>query len=118
METKFDKNKFLKLLKEEKILQNKGKLLEDCDKMKYNQLLIYRLRSSSLSSAIRLSKRLEEEIFLLKSNEIDIQVNPKSSGFPKIISSLYSLGDICDPDVTLEMNFKQPELIFYGISYL
>jgi hypothetical protein len=24
--------------------------------------------------------------------------------------------DACDPDVTLEMNFKQPELVWYGIS--
>jgi hypothetical protein len=59
-----------------------------------------------------------EEAFVVfpKSNEIDIQLNPKSCGFTKIISYLHSLVDACDPDVTLEMNLKQPELLWYGIS--
>ena len=56
-------------------------------------------------------ENLEEE-----SNEIDVQLNPESCGFTKIISHLHSLIDLCDPDITLEMNFKQPELIGYGIS--
>ena len=51
-----------------------------------------------------------------KSNEIDIQFNPKFCGFTKIISYLHSLVDECDPDVTLKMNLKQPELLWYGIS--
>ena len=61
-------------------------------------------------------EKLEEEVFVVKSNEIDIQFNPKSCGFTKIISYLHSLVDACDPDVTLEMNLKQPELLWYGIS--
>ena len=63
-------------------------------------------------------EKLEAEAcgILTKSNEIDIQFNPKSCGFTKIISYLHSLVDACDPDVTLEMNFKQPELLWYGIS--
>ena len=63
-------------------------------------------------------EKLEEEAFVVfpKSTEINIQVNPKSCGFTKIISYLHSLVDACDPDVTLEMNLKQPELLWYGIS--
>ena len=63
-------------------------------------------------------KKLEEEalVFFPNSNEINIQVNPKSCGFTRIISSLHSLIDICNPDVTFEMNLKYPELLFYGIS--
>jgi hypothetical protein len=61
---------------------------------------------------------LEAEAYgiLTQSNEIDLQLNPESLGFTKIISYLHSLVDACDPDVTLEMNLKQPELLWYGIS--
>ena len=64
------------------------------------------------------TEKLEEEALVVfpKSNEINSQVNPKSCGFTKIISYLHSLVDTCDPDVTLEMNLKQPELLWYGIS--
>lgn len=77
-----------------------------------------RLRGSNLRSARMWKEKLEEEAFVVfpKSNEIDIQLNPKSCGFTKIISYLHSLVDVCDPDVTLEMNLKQPELLWYGIS--
>jgi hypothetical protein len=63
-------------------------------------------------------EKLEEEASVVfpKSNEIDIQLNPKSCGFTEIISYLHSLVDARDPDVTLEMNLKQPELLWYGIS--
>ena len=74
------------------------------------------LRSSNLRSAITSRKKLEEEIFVLKSNEIDITVNPKSYGFTKIISSLHSFADLCDSNITLDMDLKNPELIFYGTS--
>jgi len=74
------------------------------------------LRGSNLRSARMWKEKLEEEAFVVKSNEIDIQFNPKSCGFTKIISYLHSLVDACDPDVTLEMNLKQPELLWYGIS--
>jgi hypothetical protein len=53
---------------------------------------------------------------LTQSNEIDVQLNPESLGFTKIISYLHSLVDTCDPDVTLEMNLNHPDLIGYGIS--
>lgn len=76
------------------------------------------LRGLNLRSARLWKKKLEEEALVVfpKSNEINIQVNPKSCGFTEIISYLDSLVDICDPDVTLEMNVEQPELLFYGIS--
>ena len=76
------------------------------------------LRGSNLRSARMWKEKLEEEAFVVfpKSTEINIQVNPKSCGFTEIISYLHSLVDACDPDVTLEMNLKQPELLWYGIS--
>lgn len=63
-------------------------------------------------------EKLEEEALVVfpKSNEINSQINPKSCEFTKIISYLHSLIDTYDPDVTLEMNLKQPELLWYGIS--
>ena len=76
------------------------------------------LRGSNLRSARMWHEKLEEEALGVfpKSNEINIQVNTKSCGFTEIISDLHSYVDICDPDVTLEMNLKQPELLCYGIS--
>jgi hypothetical protein len=76
------------------------------------------LRGSNLRSARMWKEKLEEEAFAVfpKSNEIDIQLNPKSYGFTEIISYLHFLVDICDPDVTLEMNLKHPELFGYGMS--
>ena len=153
----FDKQKCLQLLKEKKSLQKEGKLLEDYDKAKHDELISYfilfedqifwesrkkyvkllesfcnkkislddfliqfsGLRGSNLSSARMWEKQLEEEAsgILTQSNQIDLQLNPNSCGFTKIISHLHSLADICDPDVTLEMNLKNdPELLFYGIS--
>ena len=76
------------------------------------------LRLSNLRSARMWEEKVEEEAFVVfpKSTEINIQVNPKSCGFTKIISYLHSLVDAWDPDITLEMNLKQPELLWYGIS--
>ncbi len=79
----------------------------------------YRLRGSNLRSAIIWKEKLEEEALLLFFQimaEINIQLNPESGGFTKIISNLHSWTNLCDPDITLEMNLKQPELIAYGIS--
>jgi hypothetical protein len=77
------------------------------------------LRGSNRKAARMLTEKLEAEAcgILTKSNEIDIQFNPKSYGFTKIISDLHSLGDIYNPDVTLEMNLKDTEeLLWYGMS--
>jgi hypothetical protein len=76
----------------------------------------YGLRASNLKSSRMWKNNLEEEAFVVKSNEIDIQFNPKSCGFTKIISNLHSWTNLCEPDITLEMNLKEPELIGYGIS--
>jgi len=78
----------------------------------------YRLRGLNLRSSKMLKNKLEEQAFVVspKSTEINLQVNFKSEGFTKIISFLYSLTDLYDPDVTLEMNFDEPELRLYGIS--
>ena len=76
------------------------------------------LRGSNLRSARMWKEKLEEEALVIfpKSNEINSQVNSKSCGFTNIISYLHSFVDICDPDVTFEMNLKHPELILYGVS--
>lgn len=44
-------------------------------------------------------------------NEINLQLNPKSNGFTKIISSIYMTIELFDPDITLDMNLKHPDLI-------
>jgi len=54
------------------------------------------LRGSNLRSARMWKEKLEA-----KSNEIDIQFNPKSCGFTKIISYLHSL-----VDVTLDLPYS------------
>jgi len=141
----FDKDKCVKLLKERKSLQKEGKSLREYDRTKYHELIDYltwihdeifwesrqkyiqildlfvskkitldqffdqffSLRGSNLTSAKMWEEKLEKEAFV---------VSPKSYGFTKIISYLHSIADLCDPDVTFEMNLKDPELITYGIS--
>lgn len=78
----------------------------------------YGLRGSNLKASKMWKDNLEAEAcgILTKSNEIDFQLNPESRGFTKIISHLHSLTDLCDPEITLEMNLKNPELLGYGIS--
>ena len=63
-------------------------------------------------------KNLEEEAcgILTQSNEIDFQLNPESLNFTKIINELDAWVDLCDPDITLEMDLNDPESISYGIS--
>jgi hypothetical protein len=76
------------------------------------------LRGSNLKSSRMWKNNLEEEAsgIWTQSNKIDFQLNPESGEFTKIISNLHSWTDLYDPDITLEMNLKQPELIGYGIS--
>ena len=78
----------------------------------------YGLRGSNLKASKMRKENLEAEAcgILTKSNEIDFQLNPESRGFTKIISSLHALINLCEPDITLDMNLKHPELIGYGIS--
>ena len=60
-------------------------------------------------------ENLEAEVYgiMTKSNEIYFQLNPESREFTKIISSLHAYIDLCDPNITLDMNLKHPELIFF-----
>jgi hypothetical protein len=76
------------------------------------------MRASNLQASQMWKENLEAEAcgILTKSNETDFQLNPESRGFTKIISNLHSWTDLCDPDITLEMDLKHPELIGYGIS--
>lgn len=52
----------------------------------------------------------------MKLKEKTFNISQKSYGFAKIISSLHTQVDIPDPNVTLEINFKQPESCDYAIS--
>jgi len=76
------------------------------------------LRRSNFEALKRRQKNLEAEAFavLPKASEIGFQLNPQSSGFTEILSSIDSDIDLFDPDITLDMNLKHPELIGYGIS--
>ena len=78
----------------------------------------YVLRGSNLKASRMWENNLEEEAcgILTQSKKIDFQLNPESGGFTKIISNLHSWTNLYDPDITLEMNLKHPELIGYGIS--
>ena len=49
-------------------------------------------------------------------NEIEIEINPNSKGFEKIISYLNDILNLYQPNITLEMNLENSELIGYGIS--
>ena len=76
------------------------------------------LQGSNLKSARMWKNNLEEQACgsWTQWNKIDFQLNLESAGFTKIISNLHSWTDLYNPDTTLEMNLKQPELIAYGIS--
>jgi len=153
---KFDKDKFLKLLKKRKSLQKEGKLLQDYDKAKNDELTSYfilierqifwesrkeytqildlfvskkisldhffkqfcTLLHSNLKSSRMWKNNFEEEACGIGTqlNKIDFQLNPESVELSRIISTLQAYVDLYDPDITLEMNLKEPELIGYGIS--
>ena len=44
-----------------------------------------------------------------------LKEDPKFYWFTKIIYNLHSWTDLYNLNITLEMNLKQPELIWYGI---
>lgn len=78
----------------------------------------YMIRSSNLESRQVLEKKFKEEALNLSSPSVEITVafNSKSRGFEKLISTIYSLTDVYDCDVTLESNLNNPESIYYGMS--
>jgi hypothetical protein len=142
----FNKQKCLELMVESNKLLQQGKSLRDYDKAKNKELTQYltllyddifwksryqylQILESFISRSIdideliqkfndlrgsnmKASKMREENL----ENEIDLQLNPQSRGFTKIISSIDTTIDLFDPDITLDMNLKHPELIGYGIS--
>lgn len=77
-----------------------------------------RLRQSNFQTYERRKKNLKEEILTdsSKINQINLDLNTRSSEFMDILSAIYSDIDLIDHDVTLEMNLKNPELISYGMS--
>lgn len=71
------------------------------------------LRQSNFTTYERHKKNLEEEIFTNSSkiNEINLELNTRSSEFMNILLAIDNDLDLIDHDVTLEMNFENPELI-------
>ena len=63
-------------------------------------------------------QKLEEEAFenCPESSQINIQIQPQSSGFISLVDYLLELLDLCDPEATLEDDLKYPETRLYGIS--
>lgn len=90
------------------------------NKISFNQFIhrFCNLRNSNLSSAQVLKKELEKEAVnnLMESSQVNIDFNVKSYGFTELVSYLHSLVDIWNPNVTLDMNLKHPELFSYGLS--
>jgi hypothetical protein len=89
------------------------------NRKEYIQILDFfvskKLALSNFSSK-RSNQKLEEEIFVRNSNEIDINVNPKCFGFTKLIYFIYSLAEMSDDEISLEMNLEQPQSLDYVIS--
>lgn len=73
------------------------------------------LNVSSLRKSRILKKNFQKDV-QTNLNEIEIEINPNSKGFEKIISYLDDILNLYDPNITLEMNLENPELICYGIS--
>lgn len=153
---KFDKNRCLELLKKQKNLEKENKLLIDCNKIEYDELIayikmvnnhshwLYCKKYTQLSIAFVLKylsfdeffrafvnlrrscdviaggwlQKLEEEAFdnCPKSNQINIQMQPQSSGFSDLMDYLFYLLDLSDPDGNLEDDLKYPESLAYGTS--
>ena len=60
--------------------------------------------------------RWRTNIEVIESNEMNFEKNNKSDGFEEIISSLFNFVNLCEPDISLEMNLKYPDLMGHGIS--
>lgn len=142
----FNKQKCLELMLESKKLRQQGKSLLNYDKAKNDELIQYltllyddifwksrykylQIIESFISRSIEIDELIQELNNLIGSNmtaskmreenlenEIDFQLNPESHGFTDLISSLGTTINLFDPDITLEMNLKDPELMGYGIS--
>lgn len=142
----FDRKRCLDLMAESNKLLQEGKCLYELDKVKSQKLSQYitllcdeifwksrdqylQIIESFLSgnididtfinkfddlqwSNIHASEKLQKNL----ENEVDFQPNLKSRGFRKIIAFVDESIELFDPEVTLDMNLKNPDLLVYGIS--
>lgn len=87
----------------------------------------YEFRNSDLRSLNNKLKELasninEECLEELASNiseecdKINIEVNPLCFGFSKVMSSLFSVMELYDPETTREMEIEDPGLVYYSMS--
>ena len=75
--------------------------------------IFYYLIALNLKTDKIWEKNLETKAcdILTKSNKIRFQLNSESFGFEDIISLLYFVVNLCEPEITLEMNLKNRKLI-------
>ena len=136
----FNKEKCLKLMRESEKLRQQGKLLWNYDKTKYKELtryctflwddIFWQSRNQYLQIIESfISRKIDGEEFanqfgnlrgenmnasdMREANlegEMNLQLNPKSSGFTKIISDIYAHIDTFDPDL------DNSESSIYGIA--
>lgn len=155
---KFNKNKFLQLLKEKalfiskngslkdfqtlyrekylKLLEYQGlleenifwkrqkryiKILDDFihNKIVFDQFMrqLFNLKASNRKLYRELIINLEKNLLTNPAlDDINIDYNPKSVGFIKLVSDLELSADICDPELSTEKNLKLPEQVEYRLS--
>lgn len=65
---------------------------------------------------IKINFQKEADGTINEADKMDIKIDSKSIGFSSLISKLHAYVDLCDPNITLEMDLKNPKLITYGIS--
>src|SRR5687767_5384708 len=136
----FNKQKFLELwVKSRKLLQQ-GTTLWNYDKAKNKELTQYltllsddifwrsryqyfQILENLNSGSINVDEFIQKFDALHRSNrkaskirienleyEIDVELNPESRGFTHIISSISMTIELFNPEITLDMNLKDPEL--------
>ena len=105
---------YLNLLENQNLWINREKFIQMLDGfVKKNTTIeelldqFFHLRSLSMPTMKLWEKKLEEETFI---------IFPESFEFSEIISYLYYILDLYDPEVSFETNIKYPDLIYYGIS--
>ena len=142
----FNKDRCLELMTELNKLRQQGKSFQDFDKTKDKELthyltllyddIFWKSRNEYLEIIENfLNKSIDVDEFIQKfdylhgsnmkesdmrienlENEIEVLLNPESRGFTEIISFLDAIIELFDPEITFDMNLKQPDLIGYGIS--
>lgn len=143
---KFNKNKYFELIQNDENLENINKvklksysyLLDDYafwqNKYDYYQMFqlfvneiisidelrsqFFTLRNSNLYTARMRKKNFKAEAksSFVKLNSVESEIDYNCKGFENIISTLHDYLDLYNPDVTLDMEIEDPELIGYSIS--